>query len=110
MARPCRGSSKICIICDRAVQDAFLFCSIFCKLQHMMKSGVKLSDHICNRESLVLPELLGVGDDQMTPETAVEPTASGESGGASAGGMETTTTTTEIVKKKRSVRSCVRPD
>lgn len=109
MARPCRGSSKLCIICDRAVQDAFLFCSIFCKLQHMMKTGVKLSDHICNRESLVLPEL-GVGDDQMTPEAALEPTASGESGGASAGGVETTTTTTEIVKKKRSVRSCVRPD
>ncbi|XP_019160125.1 PREDICTED: uncharacterized protein LOC109156748 [Ipomoea nil] len=114
--RPWRGSSKLCIICDRAVQDAFLFCSIFCKLQHMMKTGVNLSDHICNRESLVLPEL-GDGDEQMMPETALEPTASGESDGASAEGVEcralasiTTTTITEIVKKKRSVRSCVRPD
>lgn len=84
----------------------------------MMKTGVKLSDHICNRESLVLPEL-GSGDDQMmTPETSLDPSASGESGGASAGEMEcqalASIASAEIVKKKRSirwsVRSPLRPD
>ncbi|XP_019159007.1 PREDICTED: uncharacterized protein LOC109155809, partial [Ipomoea nil] len=111
ITRPCRGSAKLCIICDRAVQESFLFCSISCKLQHMMKTGVKLSDHICNRDSLVLPEP-GFGDDLFTPETVLEPTASISAGSASSisgGAVEcrilASTATTEIVKKKRSTLS-----
>ncbi|CAH9096511.1 unnamed protein product [Cuscuta europaea] len=115
ITRPCRSSAKPCITCQRAVQNPFGFCSISCKLQHMVKTGVKLSDYIRNNwDSLVLPETAAGDDAQMTPETVLEPAASSSAESASCvsvggGGLmdcrrilASLAATAEIVRKKRS--------
>ncbi|KAL3536990.1 hypothetical protein ACH5RR_000356 [Cinchona calisaya] len=116
--RVSRSSSNICIICDRGLQEPFIFCSLSCKLQHILESGGKLLSYVYKCESITLPEP-GLDDGQMTPDTVLEPagsmrTESGSSGsGGNAGGVGCTTlactATTEIVRKKRSSISAVRP-
>lgn len=100
--RPPRSSGSICITCDRNLQESSLFCSISCKLQHILGTGSKLSTYIRDCEFLVLPD--SFDDGQMTPNSVLE--HSGSSSGGAAGLPECpylySTATTEIVKKKRS--------
>ncbi|KAI9126760.1 hypothetical protein K1719_002356 [Acacia pycnantha] len=42
-SRPCKGSSNACCTCDRILQDPFLFCSLSCKVDHMVEEGEDLS-------------------------------------------------------------------
>ncbi|CAK9154482.1 unnamed protein product [Ilex paraguariensis] len=112
-----RGSGNICITCDRGLQDPYLFCSLSCKLQYILRTGDELSRYIHKREHITLPEP-GLEDGQMTPDSVLEPacsvrTSSGTSGsGGTAGevGCRTIacTATTEIVRKKRSSVSAFR--
>ncbi|CAL5340226.1 unnamed protein product [Camellia sinensis] len=104
--RPCRGAGNICTTCDRGLQDPYIFCSLSCKLRHILRteSSSLLSKYIFECEYLTLSEP-GFDDGQMTPDSVLElagslRTSSGSSGGA-AGGMGCTATT-EIVRKKRS--------
>ncbi|VFQ94617.1 unnamed protein product [Cuscuta campestris] len=117
VSKPCRISAKPCVTCYRAVQPSFTFCSIFCKLQHLVKTGAKLSDHIYGWESPEIQPEPNSGDDdeeekeKMTPETVLEPAESVSSAsGGSAGGrwtdcrrmLASTELAIEIVRKKRS--------
>ncbi|KAL0425824.1 UNVERIFIED_CONTAM: hypothetical protein Sradi_1117200 [Sesamum radiatum] len=119
--RPPRASGNLCITCDRNLQESSLFCSISCKLQHILRSGCKLSMYLRKCEFLALPEP-GLDDGQMTPDSVLEHagsmrTESGSSSGGGAGLIEcpnlSCTATTEVVKKKRSnlpgCRSAMRP-
>ncbi|KAM7472090.1 hypothetical protein LguiA_010273 [Lonicera macranthoides] len=114
-SRPFRGNGNICITCDRGLQDPYLFCSLSCKLQHIISSRVGLSKYIYDCQYLTLPEP-GLEDGQMTPDSVLEPpgslrTSSGSSSGA-AGVVDcrnlACTATTEIVRKKRSSVSAYR--
>uniref|UniRef100_A0A5B7AVE0 B box-type domain-containing protein n=1 Tax=Davidia involucrata TaxID=16924 RepID=A0A5B7AVE0_DAVIN len=115
--RPFRGSGNICITCVRGLQDPYLFCSLSCKIQHILRTEGRLSEYIHECEYLTLPEP-GLDDGQMTPDSVLEPagslrTYSGSSGsGGGAGGVDcrtlACTATTEIVKKKRSSISAFR--
>ncbi|KAL0429046.1 UNVERIFIED_CONTAM: hypothetical protein Sradi_0530600 [Sesamum radiatum] len=119
--RPPRASGNLCITCDRNLQESSLFCSLSCKLQHILRSGCKLSMYLRKCEFLALPEP-GLDDGQMTPDSVLEHagsmrTESGSSSGGGAGLIEcpnlSCTATTEVVKKKRSnlpgCRSAMRP-
>lgn len=115
-SRPCRGSGNICITCDRGLQDPYIFCSLSCKLQHILSTdATRISDIIFNCEHLTLPEL-GLDDGQMTPDSTLEPpgsfrTSSGSSGAGGIGcrTLGCTATTEVVVRKKRSNVSSFRP-
>ncbi|KAI3449102.1 hypothetical protein Pfo_005767 [Paulownia fortunei] len=120
-SRPSRASCNFCINCDRNLQEAYLFCSLSCKLQHILRTGCKVSMYLRKCEFLALPDP-GLDDGQMTPDSVLEPvgsvrTESGSSSGGAAGFSEcpalTSTATTEVVRKKRSnlpgLRSACRP-
>lgn len=116
--RACRNSSNSCISCDRALQHPYLFCSIFCKINHILRSEGMMSEYLHDCEVLTLPEP-GFDDGLMTPDSVLEPfvslrTSSGSSAscGAAGGGFDcrtiASTATTEIVRKKRSSKSTIR--
>ncbi|KAI3796674.1 hypothetical protein L1987_39353 [Smallanthus sonchifolius] len=117
--RACRNSSNTCISCRRALQDPYFFCSIFCKINHILRSEGMMSDYLYDCEVLTLPAEAGFDDGLMTPDSVLEPfvslrTSSGSSAsnGAAVGGVDCrtiiSTATTEIVRKKRSSKSAVR--
>ncbi|KAJ8565472.1 hypothetical protein K7X08_008048 [Anisodus acutangulus] len=115
--RPGRGSGNSCITCYRGLQDPFLFCSISCKVQHILRTEGKLTKYIYRCDYMTLPEP-GLDDGQMTPDTVLEPVGSvgTESGSSGSGGAVGEvgcrtigcTATTEIVRKKRSTLSAFR--
>ncbi|KAK6142926.1 hypothetical protein DH2020_023274 [Rehmannia glutinosa] len=115
-SRLSRACGNFCINCDRNLQDSYLFCSLSCKLQHILRTGCKLSKYLRKCEFLALSEP-GLDDGQMTPDSVLEPTGSvrtesGSSNGIAAGLSEcpalTSTATTEIVRKKRSTLPGIR--
>lgn len=103
--RPPRASGNLCVTCDRSLQESSLFCSISCKLEHILRSERKLSVYLRKCEFLVLPDSLD--DGQMTPDSVLEPGSMQTDSGSSSGGLTeclhlSSTATTEIVRKKRS--------
>ncbi|KAG8391634.1 hypothetical protein BUALT_Bualt01G0207800 [Buddleja alternifolia] len=111
-----RASGNLCITCDRKVQESSLFCSLSCKVQHILENGCKLSLYLRNCEFMSLPDP-SLDDGQMTPDSVLEPagslrTESGSSSGGLAGFIDcpnlTCTATTEVVRKKRSNLSGLR--
>ncbi|WOL12273.1 hypothetical protein Cni_G21039 [Canna indica] len=42
-SRPSKGSANICLTCDRILQEPFHFCSLSCKVDHVMLQGEDLS-------------------------------------------------------------------
>ncbi|XP_050387126.1 protein RGF1 INDUCIBLE TRANSCRIPTION FACTOR 1 [Argentina anserina] len=111
----CQGSGNVCSTCDRSVKDSCHYCSISCKIDHVIKTKGGLSrliNHECNFMSL--PEH-ALDDALLTPNSVLEPagsvrtsstsvrTSSGSVGYGELGCMSLTcTATTEIVRKKRS--------
>ncbi|KAK6254218.1 hypothetical protein QUC31_015938 [Theobroma cacao] len=81
-SRSCKGSANICFTCDRILQEPFHFCSLSCKVNHLVDQGEDLST-ILNKidesdfafsqfEGLRVdgPEL--TDDDQITPNSILE--------------------------------------
>ncbi|KAF7801345.1 tRNA-intron endonuclease [Senna tora] len=42
-SRSCKGSANVCCTCDRILQEPFHFCSLACKVDHMVYEGENLS-------------------------------------------------------------------
>nr|XP_019711161.1 uncharacterized protein LOC105059979 [Elaeis guineensis] len=42
-SRPFKGSGNICLTCDRILQEPFHFCSLSCKVEHVLLQGEDLS-------------------------------------------------------------------
>ncbi|WCJ22900.1 PLATZ transcription factor family protein [Euphorbia peplus] len=106
--RQFRGSGNFCAACDRGLQEPYLFCSISCKIDCIIrtKGACGLTEFLYDCKSLSLPET-GSDDGTMTPDSVLEPVASSGSGGYADGEfgcklMLSCTATTEIVRKKRS--------
>lgn len=43
-SRSCKGNANACCSCDRILQDPFHFCSLSCKVDHMVCEGISLSN------------------------------------------------------------------
>ncbi|XP_047324650.1 protein RGF1 INDUCIBLE TRANSCRIPTION FACTOR 1-like [Impatiens glandulifera] len=112
-ARLCRGSGNVCLTCDRALQDTFLFCSVSCKLHHN-----SLSTHTMESNSVtLLPEQHGLDDGLNTPMSVLEvvgqtiTNSSGSSGIGLIMGCQAaacTAASSDVVRKKRSSVSVLR--
>ncbi|KAK1418763.1 hypothetical protein QVD17_27909 [Tagetes erecta] len=102
--RACRNSNSNCISCDRGLRDPYLFCSISCKINQIMRNDDKMSKYLHECAVLTLQES-GSDDWFTTPDSVIEPFVSSKTSSGS------TTTTydvdhlaiacTEIVRKKR---------
>ncbi|KAF6144494.1 hypothetical protein GIB67_013138, partial [Kingdonia uniflora] len=126
-ARPFRGAGSICSTCERSLQDPYLFCSLCCKVQHLVKSKEGISKYLYECEFLPLSEgtkgetSFDIEDGQLTPDSILESpallhTSSGSSSGGNAGIGEGIVlgcrayfcaATTVFVRKKRSSLSAV---
>ncbi|OAY76130.1 hypothetical protein ACMD2_23876 [Ananas comosus] len=101
-SRPFKGSGNICLTCDRILQEPFHFCSLSCKVDHVMLQGEDLSsilfrfdesDFAFSRfENLRMDSSDLIEDDgQITPNSILEHPyhyngSSGSSNGGSGGG------------------------
>ncbi|KAK6918562.1 PLATZ transcription factor [Dillenia turbinata] len=119
--RPFRGSGNICSTCDRSLQDPFLFCSLSCKIHHILRNEGCVTKYL--RDCEVLPFDAGKGemfydydDGQMTPDSILEP--AGSTGSSCGDGISSLigccktlacTATIEFVRKKRSNLPYCRP-
>ncbi|KAH7519610.1 protein RGF1 INDUCIBLE TRANSCRIPTION FACTOR 1 [Ziziphus jujuba] len=106
--RSFRGTGNICNTCDRSLQDPYLFCSLSCKIDYLIRTEGGLSNYLYECKFLSLPEP-GLDDGLMTPDSVLEPTGSartssgsGGSGGVVGSRTLVCTATTEFVRKKRS--------
>ncbi|KAJ8749021.1 hypothetical protein K2173_013464 [Erythroxylum novogranatense] len=107
--RQFRGSGNACNTCERSLQDPFLFCSLSCKIDHIMRSKgpCRLSGFLFDCKFLPLAEP-GSDDDFPTPDSILEPAGSTRTSSSSdmSEGVGcrilACTATTEIVRKKRS--------
>ncbi|CAL0304644.1 unnamed protein product [Lupinus luteus] len=110
-----RGSGNICSTCYRNLQHPFHFCSLFCKINHLIGTKGSLSGYLFECNYMPLPGS-GLDDGLMTPDSVLEPAGSAKtsSGSGGYGGVDCITTlactaTTEIVRKKRTGASSSRP-
>ncbi|KAM5554819.1 protein RGF1 INDUCIBLE TRANSCRIPTION FACTOR 1 [Rosa sericea] len=111
-----RGSGNVCSTCDRSLQDPYLYCSLSCKIDHVIRTEGGLSKYLRECNFMALPDP-GLDDGLMTPDSVLEPagsvrTSSGSGGYGELGCMSLAcTATTEIVRKKRSslLRAACRP-
>ncbi|GAV71784.1 PLATZ domain-containing protein [Cephalotus follicularis] len=112
--RQFRGSGNLCSTCDRSLQDSYLFCSLYCKVDYLLRTQKgDLSRFLFECKFLPLPEPVS-DDGLMTPDSVLESASSIKtSSGSSDGGVGcktlASTATTEIVRKKRSSLSACRP-
>ncbi|XP_057440501.1 protein RGF1 INDUCIBLE TRANSCRIPTION FACTOR 1 [Lotus japonicus] len=113
-----RGSGNFCTTCDRSLQDPYQFCSLSCKINHLVKTAAgSISGHLFECNYMALPET-GSDDGLMTPDTVLEPAGSARTSSGSGGyggavvdcmAALACTATTEVVRKKRTSCSTFRP-
>ncbi|CAN1332082.1 Protein RGF1 INDUCIBLE TRANSCRIPTION FACTOR 1 [Linum perenne] len=98
--RQFKGSGNYCAFCDRSLQDPYLYCSLSCKIDHILRTqglgGV--TNFLYDCKFLTLPEPCS---DDGPMSVAVEPTGSTRT--SSVDLLASTAATAEdVVRKKRS--------
>ncbi|KAF5733577.1 hypothetical protein HS088_TW16G00017 [Tripterygium wilfordii] len=81
-SRSCKGSANVCFTCDRILQEPFRFCSLSCKVDHLVYQGEDLSRIIYrfNESDFAIEGLRMDGseitedDAQITPSSILEDT------------------------------------
>ncbi|GAU13025.1 hypothetical protein TSUD_173250 [Trifolium subterraneum] len=109
------SSGNICRTCARNLQDPYKFCSLKCKVNHLVKTLGSLSGHLYQCNYMPLSDS-GLDDGLMTPDTVLEPSGSNRTSSGSGGygivdckATLACTATTEVVRKKRTGLSTFRP-
>ncbi|KAE8734467.1 putative 2-isopropylmalate synthase-like [Hibiscus syriacus] len=109
--RQFRGSGNFCTICDRSLQDPYLFCSLSCKVNYLLRADDGLSEFLFECNYLPLHE-----SGLVNPDSVLEPSGSTKTSSGSGGydevwcrALASTATTSEIVRKKRTSLTACRP-
>ncbi|KAI3455800.1 hypothetical protein Pfo_012463 [Paulownia fortunei] len=78
-SRSCKGSGNPCFTCDRILQDPFNFCSLSCKVDHMVYHGEDLSSILYrfDESDFSISQFEGLrvdasDDGQITPSSILE--------------------------------------
>lgn len=115
-SRPFKGSGNMCGTCERILQEPYFYCSLACKVDHIVNQGKDLSRYLHKCEILPLSDFVftqleslksdagDLDDGQMTPNSIFDnPLSSGSSASGTVGCKTLAcTATTDFVKKKRS--------
>ncbi|KAL2343620.1 hypothetical protein Fmac_004905 [Flemingia macrophylla] len=81
-SRSCKGTGNACCTCDRILQEPFHFCSLSCKVDHMVCEGESLSSIIESDFTFLQFEGLKVDCySQFVPTSAAEATSSNKTDG-----------------------------
>ncbi|KAG6502909.1 hypothetical protein ZIOFF_035198 [Zingiber officinale] len=113
-SRPFKGSGNICLRCDRILQEPFHFCSLSCKVEHVVSRGEDLSNILFrfNESDFAFSHFENlrvdgsdltedITDGQFTPNSILEdPAQYNGSSASSTGGHETSGS--EAPRKKKS--------
>ncbi|KAI3518858.1 hypothetical protein L1887_07701 [Cichorium endivia] len=79
--RSCKGPANSCFTCDRILQEPFHFCSLSCKVDHMVYQGEDLSSILCRFDAtdFAFSQFEGLrmdgftdDDGQITPNSILE--------------------------------------
>ncbi|KAI7995819.1 hypothetical protein LOK49_LG11G02406 [Camellia lanceoleosa] len=119
MTRQFKGSGNICVVCDRNLQDHYLFCSVSCKVHQMGNTKLGVTKHHFYSSELQGTRgesSLELEDEQMTHDSVLElPISPSGSSSGSVGALNRArtsvvacTATTDFVKKKRTTISVSR--
>ncbi|KAA8537188.1 hypothetical protein F0562_029680 [Nyssa sinensis] len=113
-SRSCKGSANICFTCVRILQEPFHFCSLSCKVNHMVYQGEDLSSIIykLDESDYGLSQFEGLrmdgselldDDGQITPNSILEDPLQykGSSCSSNAMGNSGISHEPEVVKKKK---------
>ncbi|GMI98318.1 hypothetical protein like AT3G60670 [Hibiscus trionum] len=113
--RQFRGSGNFCTVCDRSLQDPYLFCSLSCKVNYLLRTEDGLSKFLFECNYLPLNDS-GLDDGLVTPDSVLEPSCSTRTSSGSGGyeevwcrALASTATTMEVVRKKRTTLTVCRP-
>ncbi|XP_074573348.1 protein RGF1 INDUCIBLE TRANSCRIPTION FACTOR 1-like [Curcuma longa] len=114
-SRPFKGSGNICLRCDRILQEPFHFCSLSCKVEHVVSRGEDLSNILFrfNESDFAFSHFENlrvdgsdltedVADGQFTPNSILEDPAQCNGSSASSTGGHETGTGSEAPRKKKS--------
>ncbi|GLT98851.1 hypothetical protein SLE2022_163280 [Rubroshorea leprosula] len=108
-----KGSANICFTCDRILQEPFRFCSLSCKVDHLVDQGEDLSTILYRIDEsdfafsqfeglrVDVPEMMD--DDQITPNSILENPLQykGTSGSNENVGNSEISRGKEVVRKKK---------
>ncbi|KAL5975787.1 hypothetical protein ACLOJK_020115 [Asimina triloba] len=116
-SRPFKGSANNCLTCDRILQEPFQFCSLSCKVDHVVQQGDDLSSILYrfDESDFAFSQFEGLrmdgsdiadDEDQITSSSTLEDPlqfrASSCSSHSSGGGaLRTAADDSEVVKRKK---------
>ncbi|XP_058072123.1 protein RGF1 INDUCIBLE TRANSCRIPTION FACTOR 1 [Magnolia sinica] len=118
-SRPFKGSANNCLTCDRILQEPFQFCSLSCKVDHVVQQGDDLSSILYrfDESDFAFSQFEGLrmdgsdlieDDDQITPSSILEDpiqfkgsSCSSNNSGAHMRGNVGNAEDSEVVKRKK---------
>ncbi|KAK7309039.1 hypothetical protein RJT34_05461 [Clitoria ternatea] len=102
-SRSLRGSGDLCITCGRSLQESYIFCSLSCKVHHLLliskRESIKGTSSKCDEFCVVQDQ--EIEDSQVTIDSVLDSPTTSTSLCTMSGSTSSTSGTAESLKKKR---------